>query len=163
MPIRKAILDRFLEKVAFIPFHDCWEWAAYKNQHGYGVITARTRQTMLAHRLSWSIYRGELADGMSVCHKCDNPGCVRPEHLFLGTHKENMVDMVRKGRGNRHGTPKGVAVGLARHNSERTHCYKGHEYTEENTYRHNGDRKCRTCHREYERNRRALRKLAGGQ
>jgi hypothetical protein len=153
---RKELIDRFFEKVEFIPFHVCHEWNAYKNEHGYGVIGFATKRTMLAHRLSWILSFGEIPAGLCVCHKCDNPGCVRPEHLFLGTQQENVRDMVRKGRNSRAGATKGRPVGLARYNAERTHCYKGHEYTEENTYRHSGDRKCRTCHRERARIYRAL-------
>lgn len=76
----------------------CWEWTARKNRLvGYG--TARLGiKTENAHRVSWRIINGEIPDGLWVLHKCDNPLCVRPDHLFLGTQIDNMTDMILKGR-----------------------------------------------------------------
>jgi hypothetical protein len=78
----------------------CWLWTGDKIRHGYGHIRsdARGRQRTLAHRLSWSIHFGEIPAGIQVCHHCDNPPCVRPDHLFLGTQQDNMRDMLFKGR-----------------------------------------------------------------
>jgi hypothetical protein len=77
----------------------CWFWIAGKNQHGYGKIS-RTRKAgpERAHRISWELNYGPIPDGLCVLHKCDNPPCVRPEHLFLGTKRDNHDDMVKKGR-----------------------------------------------------------------
>lgn len=80
-----------------VPECGCWIWTNGTNRAGYGVIvTGGVR--WLAHRLSWKVYNGEIPDGMIVCHRCDNPSCVNPNHLFLGTTKDNMDDMNKKGR-----------------------------------------------------------------
>jgi hypothetical protein len=68
---------------------------------GYGRLLVTGRRTKLAHRISWLIHNKELPEGMSVLHKCDVPFCVNPSHLFLGTHQDNVDDMVRKGRSTR--------------------------------------------------------------
>lgn len=76
---------------------DCWEWLASKTMHGYGRF-AINRKPVSAHRVVWLLTYGEIPEGLSVCHRCDNPACVRPEHLFLGTHLDNMTDMYTKKR-----------------------------------------------------------------
>lgn len=77
---------------------DCWNWKARKDIKGYGILNVA--YSTKAHRLSWLIHYGEIPDGMFVCHKCDNTSCVNPNHLFLGTAKDNNLDKIRKGRGN---------------------------------------------------------------
>jgi hypothetical protein len=82
----------------------CWEWQGYK-QNGYGKIgigsrTDGTRRTTSTHRLSYELNFGEIPKGMEVCHKCDNPCCIRPDHLFVGTRQDNIDDRERKGRNN---------------------------------------------------------------
>lgn len=114
---------------------DCWLWTGGSNGLGYGVFGIATGQTMGAHRYSWQIVFGPIPDGMFVCHQCDTPACVRPDHLFLGTHEDNMVDMVSKGR-----------------QAYVNCCAAGHPWTEDST-RHvmvNGrqTRRCRLCRRE---------------
>lgn len=83
---------RFWEKV--VKSGDCWEWTAAKNAAGYGRYWNE-----LAHRVSYKFYYKTVEDGMLVCHKCDNPSCVKPTHLFVGTPQDNMNDKVSKGRG----------------------------------------------------------------
>jgi len=78
----------------------CWLWqGSVRGSNGYGRISVGG-VTHQAHRYSWMIHNGEIGAGLFVCHKCDTPLCVNPDHLFLGTHQENMNDCVAKGRTN---------------------------------------------------------------
>lgn len=79
---------------------DCWEWTASRTGDGYG--HAHFGAAILAHRLSWVLTRGAIPPGMKVLHRCDNPPCVRPEHLFLGTQADNARDREAKGRSGSH-------------------------------------------------------------
>jgi hypothetical protein len=94
-----SIATRFADKIKFAAKDDCWEWQAGKRPNGYGQFRVEHRN-LLPHRVSWQAFNGPIPDGMCVLHKCDNPGCVNPNHLFLGTHQDNTRDMMRKGRGN---------------------------------------------------------------
>lgn len=75
----------------------CWVWTASRTRHGYGYF-ASGRKMARAHRISWVMTHGEIADGIHVLHRCDNPSCVRPDHLFLGTNDDNVRDKCLKGR-----------------------------------------------------------------
>lgn len=79
----------------------CWEWTRYRLPNGYGRASAEGGGMDYAHRVSWRLHFGEIPSGLYVCHRCDNRSCVRPDHLFLGTHQDNMDDMKAKGRAGR--------------------------------------------------------------
>jgi len=111
----------------------CLVWTGGLDSWGYGNIRVRGVCTK-AHRLAWALANGRaVPKGKIILHSCDNPPCCEPSHLRLGTQADNVADMIEKGRGRGQRT---------------THCPRGHEYSEANTYvRPCGSRSCRTCRR----------------
>mgnify|MGYP002136427592 CR=1 FL=1 len=110
----------------------CWEWAGTKLPSGYGQLErADGGKRMYAHRFSYLIHYGDFDRSLYVLHRCDNPSCVKPDHLFLGTARDNLLDASSKGR---------------HYNTKKTHCPYGHEYSVDNPWIHQGSRRCRECH-----------------
>ncbi len=103
--------EKFWNKVDRRGDDECWEWTAGKTGAGYGAFYYNRKQ-VLASRVAWELEHGPVPSGehygtTCVCHICDNPGCCNPNHLFLGTHSENMIDMYKKGRGVDHAGERG--------------------------------------------------------
>ena len=138
------IMERFWSKVLFSA-DGCWLWSRSTTHGGYGQfgVGSGPQRMMKAHRMAWLLTFGEIPNDLRVLHHCDNPPCVRPDHLFLGTLSDNSQDMVAKGR-NR--------------NQQKTHCPAGHAYDLENTHWESGWRKCRKCGAHRARVKRALKK-----
>jgi hypothetical protein len=106
-----SIEERFFQKVN--KTDSCWLWTGAVNSRGYGSIGVAGKTTS-AHRLSYLWFKGEIPEGMFVCHTCDIRACVNPEHLWVGTNSDNMKDMIAK---DRHG----------RSMRTQTHCRTGHD------------------------------------
>ncbi len=153
-PLQDRLMSRLVETDT-----GCWEYTGAMDSKGYGSIgTGGRSKADRAHRVSWRLHHGEIPAGMYVCHRCDNPPCCNPAHLFLGTVQDNNADREAKGR-NR----IDVAISAyARKARAATHCKRGHEFTEANTYWHREKRNCRNCRAAQMRRQYAKRQSAPG-
>lgn len=141
---------------------DCIVWKGDAHRNGYGYINSRGRR-FTTHRVSWALHFGPIPAGLFVCHTCDNPPCINPDHLWLGTTSENTADMVAKGRSN---PWPGLDAAAAAHAAKRARlvveCKHGHRRTPENTYvSPEGKRSCRDCWRENSRRWKAKKRALG--
>jgi hypothetical protein len=134
------ITDRFWSKVDVRSPWDCWEWTGPRNdlRGGYGTFTERRasgRRTWRAHRLAYELTFGGIPAGLVVRHACDNPPCVNPLHLLVGTQKQNLADMMLRGR-----------------HTARPHeaCPEGHVYAEHGRFYPSGRKVCLICKRDRE-------------
>jgi predicted DNA-binding protein (UPF0251 family) len=108
-PKPRPVAERFWEKVRKRSGHQCWMWQGSTLPKGYGMFCMAESRPTPAHRCAWILCRGQIPKGMHVLHRCDQPGCCNPRHLFLGTNRDNIADRVRKGRsakGRRHWTAR---------------------------------------------------------
>jgi len=148
--VRRPLAERFWEKVDRRTSDECWPWlgskSSYERPYGQIWVAGATRR---AHAVAWELHHGHpIPEGFEACHSCDSPSCANPAHIFLGTHRENMLDAARKKR-------------LRNQNTSKTHCSRGHEFTLKDTgFRKTGERYCRACHREQYHERKARAVLA---
>lgn len=122
-----TLFERFMSKTT--PTAGCWEWTGAKISNGYGELSYKNAPAY-AHRIAFALFVGPIPFGQVICHSCDNPGCVRPSHLWAGSYQDNTKDAIAKGRVKNPPAPMKLVV-----------CARGHERTSENLTR----RACRLC------------------
>lgn len=134
VPLAGDLSHRFWSKVD--KSGECWLWKSSRGPKGYGQFTVkRGSNPVLTHRLAWELTSGPIEGGLFVLHRCDNPPCCNPEHLFLGTNADNVRDMMSKGR-------------HRNQISQQAFCKRGHSLRPENVWvGAHGGRSCRTCKR----------------
>lgn len=140
-----TVEERFWSKVRPNQKTDCWEWTAGHLPKGYGVFYPSHEMPVGAHRFAYELVKGPIADGLVIDHLCNRPHCVNPAHLQAVTQRENLLG----------------SDSLSEFNRLKTHCFQGHPLVSGNLQNGVGRRRrCLTCHRKTERERRA--RLRGG-
>lgn len=129
----KALQEYILSKSIPVTESGCWLWLGSTHNKGYGDASIKGNAER-AHRVSYRAFIGQIPEGLMVCHSCDVRLCVNPQHLFVGTAKDNIWDAINKGR-------------FIPYNTLKTHCGKGHVFNAENTLIRGGGkwRGCREC------------------
>jgi hypothetical protein len=142
--------EQFQDRCVPVPESGCWLWLGSVSSGGYGQLKIGGKLHR-AHRLAWIVFRGPIPAGMMVCHRCDVPLCVNPDHLFVGTARDNFRDCLAKGRA---GNWYGLAVARSKQRqSIGTHCRYGHFRTPSSTGRNRyGFLTCLICQRLREQN-----------
>jgi hypothetical protein len=141
-----SLAEKFEERYIPEPNSGCWLWIGAIRTGGYGTFYDGEK-TVGAHQFSWMVSQGVecVPDKMDVCHTCDNPSCVNPDHLWLGSRSDNMFDASRKNR-----------LSYRMHfNSMKTHCPQGHSYEGRNLRYNSKGRICISCERVYKARKRA--------
>lgn len=116
----------------------CIVFTGCRDANGYGILGVG-KKYFKAHRVAWQLTNGQIPEKLFVCHTCDNPPCINPEHLFVGTALDNNRDKSQKGR-------------AISGNYGKKYCVHGHKFTEENTIRYKKRRYCKECHKKHQKN-----------
>lgn len=153
MQVSPTAVKRFENYTVLNSTTGCWEFKGNKDKDGYGKLRIGAGRRIRTHRLILMLNGVDVPDNMFVCHKCDNPCCVNPSHLYVGTNSENQKENYEKGRHN-------VDHGSINGNRNKNKCKRGHEFTPKNTALAKKDGKvvgrvCRACRRIYDQRRRA--------
>lgn len=150
MRVKRDIKAHLEKSIKIVQRSPCWEWQKSRDKHGYGYV-GQDAKTKKAHRVSYETFIGLIPEGMCVLHRCDNPPCINPEHLFLGTLKQNALDRDAKHRGP---------------DSKKLYCKRGHLFSAENlvvsVLKNYGKRVCKKCTQAYDNERYRLGKRKGG-
>lgn len=135
--LTQEFLERFWSRIH--KGDGCWEWTWSKDNKGYGMMGMPSRNAVKVHRISWAIHYGQIPEGLCVLHHCDNPPCVRPDHLFVGTNLDNIINKMEKGRA---ALPmiRGEGHGLAKLNAEQVLQIRELYATGKFSYREVGER-----------------------
>lgn len=121
------VLEKFLSLIEINIETECWEWQGVKNELSYGIFCTN-KLKIRAHRYAWELFRQPIPSGLFLCHHCDNPACINPDHMFVGTQADNVKDMEKKGR-RRNKPQPGEKNYFAKLNEEQVRTiffYKGH-------------------------------------
>lgn len=136
----RTLADRFMDYVSPEPNSGCFLWEGSCDRRGYGQLRVSRDVLRYATHVALELDGRPVPHGMGACHHCDNPGCVNPAHLFVGTQKDNAADMIRKGRGSKPPIAK-------RGQGMKDFCVRGHPMSGDNLFFFDGGRGCRECSR----------------
>ena len=142
-----SLLERLLDKVIIDEVTDCWIFTGGKNNIGYGMIRDE-KKMRTAHRVSYEEHNGKIPVGLLVLHSCDNPICCNPNHLSLGTHKDNTRDMMNRGRAKPFGQHKVTGGGMKGKIMPRTLCVHCNRSISNPAYSRSHGKKCKQYQQE---------------